>query len=385
MKNFNKTSITIISALAFILVSCSGDSDPVEPVPADVNPPTTYSWLDDNGEETVSFGGQTTRLQQAAIICSKMGSSDATFSEIDEMFNLGEGFSDLELNYSNSGKKVSNKTGGYSANSTEILAMFNSWITEFTSDVIPAMVAGIVAEPGVPGVLPDGPDMRELNAKGMELDQLFTKGLIGALCGDQIIYGYLSEIKIGDDIDTDRIIPARFLKCVNFDNLGQSVFEDDRKNLKGKHPFDLESNKGSSILIVNSNFGCGSSREHAPQALLRWGIRAIIGESFAEIFYCNCIAIGIPCFTLPKKLVKNIQENKNINNSLCEINIKESTFKSTFFNFDLEIKISSKNMFLSGEWDATSTLLANKKLIEKKINDLPYTKFNQSNELFETI
>ena len=194
-----------------------------------------------------------------------------------------------------------------------------------------------------------------------------------------------SIVLIGDDIDTDRIIPARFLKCVNFDNLGQSVFEDDRKNLKGKHPFDLESNKGSSILIVNSNFGCGSSREHAPQALLRWGIRAIIGESFAEIFYCNCIAIGIPCFTLPKKLVKNIQENKNINNSLCEINIKESTFKSTFFNFDLKIKISSKNMFLSGEWDATSTLLANKKLIEKKINDLPYTKFNQSNELFETI
>ena len=194
-----------------------------------------------------------------------------------------------------------------------------------------------------------------------------------------------SIVLIGDDIDTDRIIPARFLKCINFDNLGQSVFEDDRKNLKGKHPFDLESNKGSSILIVNSNFGCGSSREHAPQALLRWGIRAIIGESFAEIFYCNCIAIGIPCFTLPKKLVKNIQENKNINNSLCEINIKESTFKSTFFNFDLEIKISSKNMFLSGDWDATSTLLANKKLIEKKINDLPYTKFNQSNELFETI
>ena len=194
-----------------------------------------------------------------------------------------------------------------------------------------------------------------------------------------------SIVLIGDDIDTDRIIPARFLKCVNFDNLGKSVFEDDRKDLKGKHPFDLESNKESSILIVNSNFGCGSSREHAPQALLRWGIRAIIGESFAEIFYCNCIAIGIPCFTLPKKLVKNIQENKNINNSLCEINIKESTFKSAFFNFDLEIKISSKNMFLSGEWDATSTLLANKKLIEKKINDLPYTKFNQSNELFETI
>ena len=102
MKNFNKISITIVSALAFILVSCSGDSDPVEPVPADVNPPATYSWLDDNGEETVSFGGQTTRLHQAAIICSKMGSSEATFSEIDEMFNLGEGFSDPALNFSNS-------------------------------------------------------------------------------------------------------------------------------------------------------------------------------------------------------------------------------------------------------------------------------------------
>ena len=93
----------------------------------------------------------------------------------------------------------------------------------------------------------------------------------------------------------------------------------------------------------------------------------------------------MPCFTLPKKLVKNIQENKNLNNSLCEININESTFKSTFFNFDLKIKTSSKNMFLSGEWDATSTLLVNQELIEEKINDLPYTKFNQSNDLFETI
>ena len=187
-------------------------------------------------------------------------------------------------------------------------------------------------------------------------------------------------VLIGDDIDTDRIIPARFLKCVSFDNLGESVFEDDRKNLKGEHPFDSESNRGSSILIVNSNFGCGSSREHAPQALLRWGIRAIIGESFAEIFYSNCIAIGIPCFTLSKELIKNIQINTNQNNSLFEIDINKSILKSESFNYSLQIKNSSKKMFLSGEWDATSTLLENINLIEKKIKDLPYTEFNQFSE-----
>ena len=181
---------------------------------------------------------------------------------------------------------------------------------------------------------------------------------------------------IGDDIDTDRIIPARFLKCVNFDYLAQSVFEDDRKNLKGKHPFDLESNKDSSILIVNSNFGCGSSREHAPQALMRWGIKSIIGESFAEIFYSNCIAIGIPCFTLSKKLIKNVQQYSHKENLLLEIDVMKSTLNSKYFNLNLNIKETSKQMFLSGEWDATSTLLKNKSLIQKTMNDLPYIKFN---------
>mgnify|MGYP001205717851 FL=1 len=182
----------------------------------------------------------------------------------------------------------------------------------------------------------------------------------------------------GDDIDTDRIIPARFLKCVSFDHLGQAVFADDRKTLNGKHPFDLEKNQGASILVVNSNFGCGSSREHAPQALLRWGIRAIIGESFAEIFYGNCIAIGIPCFTLSKELIKNIQNEPNLDNYLFKINVKESTLKYGSVNLNLEIKNSSKQMFLSGEWDATSTLLANINYIEKKFDELPYTKFNKS-------
>ena len=180
---------------------------------------------------------------------------------------------------------------------------------------------------------------------------------------------------IGNDIDTDRIIPARFLKCVSFDSLGKSVFEDDRETLKGRHPFDLEKNKNASILIVNSNFGCGSSREHAPQALMRWGIKAIIGESFAEIFYSNCIAIGIPCFTLPVQSIQDIQKYSDKKSLFLEIDLKKSLAKAEDLNFQLDIKESSKKMFLSGEWDATSTLLENENLIEKKINDLPYLKF----------
>ena len=194
--------------------------------------------------------------------------------------------------------------------------------------------------------------------------------------------GKITQIKgqcislIGNDIDTDRIIPARFLKCVNFDSLGESVFEDDRETLKGRHPFDLEENKNATILIVNSNFGCGSSREHAPQALMRWGIKAIIGESFADIFYSNCIAIGIPCFTIPKKLMQEIQKFNDNKSLFLEIDLKNSLAKSTDLIFNLDIKESSKKMFLSGEWDATSTLLDNEHLIENKFNDLPYLKFN---------
>ena len=181
---------------------------------------------------------------------------------------------------------------------------------------------------------------------------------------------------IGNDIDTDRIIPARFLKCVNFDSLGESVFEDDRKTLKGRHPFDLEENKDATILVVNSNFGCGSSREHAPQALMRWGIKAIIGESFADIFYSNCIAIGIPCFTLSKKLIQEIQNYIDNKFLFLEIDMKNSLAKTNDLILNLEIKESSRKMFLSGEWDATSTLLENENLIENKFNQLPYIKFN---------
>ena len=182
---------------------------------------------------------------------------------------------------------------------------------------------------------------------------------------------------VGDDIDTDRIIPARFLKCVDFESLGDAVFEDDRKDLKGKHPFDLKTNQSASILIVNSNFGCGSSREHAPQALMRWGIRGIIGESFAEIFYSNCLAIGIPCFTLPKKKIKSLQDRSKKEILFFEIDIKNIIAFEKSIAHHLELKESSKNMFLSGEWDATSTLLNNIELIERKINELPYINLNK--------
>ena len=182
---------------------------------------------------------------------------------------------------------------------------------------------------------------------------------------------------VGDDIDTDRIIPARFLKCVDFESLGDAVFEDDRRDLDGKHPFDLKFNQNAVILLVNSNFGCGSSREHAPQALMRWGIKAIIGESFAEIFYSNCVAIGIPCFTLAKKNIKSLQLSAETGNLSLEIDIKNVIANEGYTKHKLNLKESSKNMFLTGQWDATSTLLSNIELIENKMENLPYIKLNK--------
>ena len=177
----------------------------------------------------------------------------------------------------------------------------------------------------------------------------------------------------GDDIDTDRIIPARFLKCVSFNDLGEQVFADDRIEKNGRHPFDLKDNKGASILIVNDNFGCGSSREHAPQALMRWGIRALIGQSFAEIFYGNCLALGIPCVTTRIDQIINLQEEIDKDpGSIWELNLTKKIFKGKIKSYSVDIEKGPQQMLYSGQWDATSQLIRQEKKLTERINKLPY-------------
>ena len=194
----------------------------------------------------------------------------------------------------------------------------------------------------------------------------FPKGEIKSIKGRSFV------IK-GDDIDTDRIIPARFLKCVSFSALGEQVFADDRKELKGNHPFDLEQNKGANILIVNDNFGCGSSREHAPQALMRWGIRLIVGESFAEIFFGNCLALGIPCLTAPKEEITKLQNLvEGDNKQVWNFNLKELSITNQKESIKLNLEEGAYNMLYSGKWDATSQLLDEEERIKNTVKKLPY-------------
>ncbi len=182
---------------------------------------------------------------------------------------------------------------------------------------------------------------------------------------------------VGNDIDTDRIIPARFLRCVTFDGLGEHAFEDDRKALAGKHPFDQPQYQGANILVVNHNFGCGSSREHAPQAISKWGIKALVGESFAEIFFGNCVAMGIPCVTLDGETIKELQELLT-NNPQAEVSISLETMQVLCGNFSAPIVINkgARNMFISGTWDACGQLVANADKIRKTATQLPYVSWS---------
>ena len=195
----------------------------------------------------------------------------------------------------------------------------------------------------------------------------FPFGPISAVRGRAVVI-------TGDDIDTDRIIPARFLKCVTFDGLGEQVFADDRAELSGEHPFDRAGLQGASVLVVNRNFGCGSSREHAPQALMRWGIRAVVGESFAEIFYGNCLALGIPCFTSSHASVLSLQESliadpgQELSLSLAKATLEASRGQL----WQLELQSGPQQMLASGQWDATSQLLANDGELARTAALLPY-------------
>ncbi len=181
----------------------------------------------------------------------------------------------------------------------------------------------------------------------------------------------------GNDIDTDRIIPARYLKEITFTNMGKYPFMDERVDSQGKskgHPFDMPQYQGACLLLVNQNFGCGSSREHAPQALLRWGIKAILGESFAEIFAGNCTMLGIPTMTAPQAEIQRLQKM-----------VKDNP-QATFV-VDLEKKVllcdgkeaakfdiheSKRNALVNGTWDSTGLLLANAGKTAGIAKKLPY-------------
>jgi 3-isopropylmalate/(R)-2-methylmalate dehydratase small subunit len=194
----------------------------------------------------------------------------------------------------------------------------------------------------------------------------FPNGVVQKISGTALIIQ-------GEDIDTDRIIPARFLKCVSFDALGDQVFADDRLELAGEHPFDQERFKDASILIVNGNFGCGSSREHAPQALMRWGIRAVVGVSFAEIFFGNCLALGIPCASASPDQILAIQAAVNGDATRhWALDLEGMTLASDQKRWDVTIDAGPRDMLRSGRWDATSQLLDNSSKVEALMNRLPY-------------
>jgi len=180
----------------------------------------------------------------------------------------------------------------------------------------------------------------------------------------------------GDDIDTDEIIPGRYLKCVTFDELGKYVFYDVRFNEDGskkEHPFNEDKYNGASVLIVNKNFGCGSSREHAPQSLKRSGIKAIIGESFAEIFSGNCISLGIPIITANKKDIETIMDFIKENPDK-EINIGLENKKAEYNNnsISIDIKESIRTMLINGTWDTIFELQQASDKIDEIAKKLPY-------------
>jgi 3-isopropylmalate/(R)-2-methylmalate dehydratase small subunit len=180
----------------------------------------------------------------------------------------------------------------------------------------------------------------------------------------------------GHDIDTDRIIPARFLKCISFDGLETHVFEDDRKQLEERgstHAFSNPRHRGANVLVVNGNFGCGSSREHAPQALQRWGIRVVVGESFSEIFFGNSVALGMPCLTVSahdaEELLAAVETNPQAE---LNVSVAAQSVEVGGKRYHAAIPAGAREALTSGSWDATGALLDNFEQVRKVAAELPY-------------
>ena len=180
----------------------------------------------------------------------------------------------------------------------------------------------------------------------------------------------------GDDIDTDRIIPARFLVSVTFEGLGEHAFEDDRRaraGTKEPHPFDEAAFQGAAFLLVNRNFGCGSSREHAPQALYRRGFRAVVGESFSEIFFGNSVAIGLPCVTMPHETAVRLQRAAGLDPGLrLVLDLSRGHLRAGKEELAVGIPDGVRGAFVTGRWDATSLLLERFEEVEAVARRLPY-------------
>jgi 3-isopropylmalate/(R)-2-methylmalate dehydratase small subunit len=183
----------------------------------------------------------------------------------------------------------------------------------------------------------------------------------------------------GDDIDTDRIIPARFLRTVTFDGLERHLFEDERAGSSaaartgGTHPFDDPHYQGASVLLVNSNFGCGSSREHAPQALLRWGIRAVVGESFSEIFFGNAAIIGLPCVKASPDDVRTLMDQIERNpKTTLTLDLPASLVEADGFCCVVSLPKKVRDALVSGAWDTTGLLLDRYEEVDATAARLPY-------------
>ncbi|MBI4623555.1 MAG: 3-isopropylmalate dehydratase small subunit [Verrucomicrobia bacterium] len=180
----------------------------------------------------------------------------------------------------------------------------------------------------------------------------------------------------GNDIDTDRIIPARFMKCVTFDGLGEFLFYDMRKNADGTdkpHPLNAARFKGATILLSGANFGCGSSREHAPQAIQKYGFKAVVAENFAEIFFGNCITLGIPCATASRadiaRIAAAVEANPQTEIVLDvfrqEIRFGGQTVKAL-------VRDAARDALVNGRWDAIGELLEDAAAVRATAARLPY-------------